>query len=198
MRGRGGITAGELLSQLATDPEYQAMRLARDQDLARIADERMREQQSLLNDLAAAGTVVDWVGRLLEIPTPDERIYPVLFEHITKPYTPWLLEWIGRAFGRKSARFVVWERLLGLIKSYTLPDGAVEGVMASISEMARPQDLPTIIDLLSNRSLGRHRVYLVINLMRSKRKEARDALIKNQDDPDLNIEIIARLSRKRN
>jgi hypothetical protein len=173
------------------------MRNARDRHLAELAEQRSREQRPLLEQLAALDIVVDWVGRLLEMPNPDERIYPVLLEHLRKPYSPWLLEWIGRAFGRKSARPIVWNALINLIKAHEVEGPAAEGVMAAISEMAGPGDVGTLIDLLSDRSLGPSRIYLVSNLMRSKKQEARIALTRHQADPDLTKEITARLSRRR-
>lgn len=191
------MTAGELLARQAADPQYQAMRHARDRELAELAEQRSREQMPLLKQLAAVDVVVDWVGRLLEMPNPDERIYPVLLDHLRRPYSPWLLEWIGRAFGRKSARPIVWDTLIGLIKTQALGGRAAEGVMVAISDMARPDDLGTLIDLLSDPSLGPSRIFLVGNLMRSKRQEAKIALLRNQLDPDLNQEITARLSRSR-
>lgn len=134
----------------------------------------------------------------MEIPAPDPRAYPVLLDHIAKPYSPWLLGSIGRAFGHKSARPIVWDRLIDLIKTRALHESAVKGVMAAISEMARPSDLQTLIDVLSDAALGPSRICLVRNLMRSKRPEARSALLRNQADPVLTKEITARLSRSRN
>lgn len=67
----------------------------------------------------------------------------------------------------------------------------------AISDMAQPGDLHTLTDLLSDPSLGTSRIFLVSNLMRSKRPEARTALLRNQADPDLTEEITARLSRSR-
>jgi hypothetical protein len=186
-----------MFAQQDNDPEYQAMRAAKDRELAQIAEERRQEQEPLLSDLAKVGVVVDWIGQLLELPAPDERIYPVLLDHIARPYRPWLLEWIGRAFGHRSARRVVWDQLLDLIRSHALEERAAEGVMVAISEMARPEDTPILIDLLSDPSLGRSRTFLVRNLMRSKRQEARTALLRNQADPDLTKEISARLSQSR-
>jgi len=134
----------------------------------------------------------------LEDPSPDEGVYPVLLDHLTRSDTPpWLLGWIGRAFGHKSARPIVWAALVTLIKSHTLEKSAVEGVMVSISDMAQPRDLSTLIDLLDDRSIGTSRIFLISNLMRSKKPEARAALLRNQDDPDLANEIEARLSRSR-
>lgn len=197
MSKRAGMTAGELLAQLAADPEYQAMRAERDRELARIAERRKQEQQPLLKELAIAGVDVNWVGEMLNIPAPDKRVYPVLLNHITKPYSPWLLGWIGCVFGRRSARPIVWDRLIKLLKAHALEGCAVESVMVAISEMAQPTDLHTLLDLISDPSIGRSRIFLVRNLMRSKRPEARSALLQIQSDPDLTVEITARLSRSR-
>lgn len=197
VRKRGSMTLEELQLQLADDPEYQAMRAAKDREFSDMAEQRKREQQPLLKELATAGVIVDWVGELLRIPSLDARVYAVLLDHITKPYSPSLLEWIGRAFGHRSDRPIVWDALINLLKDYSLDGKAVEGVMAAISDIARPSDLHTLIDLLSDPLLGPSRIYLVSNLMRSKKPEARSALLRKQSDPDLNREITFRLSRSR-
>ena len=173
------------------------MRRERAAAQAKLVEQRAEEMRPLLDDLAAVGVAVDRPSRLLEIPDPGERIYPILLDHLTRPHNPWLLEWVGRAFGRKSARPIVWETLVKLIKSHSLEESAVEGVMVAISDMAQPRDLPTMIDLLSDRKLGTGRIFLVRNLMRSKKPEARDALLRHQDDPDLSTEITARLAKRR-
>lgn len=195
---RGGMTAGEHAALLAADAVYQEMRKVREAEHAKRVEQRAPEMQPLLDDLAAVGVAVDRPSRLLENPHPSERIYPVLLNHLTQRDTPeWLLEWIGRAFGRKSARPIVWDTLVNLIKAHSLPKSAVEGVIVAISDMAQPRDLPTLIDLLSDRLIGTSRIFLVSNLMRSKKPEARAALLRNQDDPELAKEIEARLSRSR-
>lgn len=194
---RGPMTAKKHAAQLAADPAFQAMRREQAERQAKLIAQRAQEMRPLLGDLAAVGVVVDWPSRLLEEPDQSERIYPVLLDHLTRPYNPWLLEWVGRAFGRKSARPVVWDNLVALIKSHSLEKAAVEGVMVAISDMAHPRDLATLINLLSDRSIGTNRIFLVSNLMRSKKPEARAALLRNQDDPDLAKEIAARLVRSR-
>lgn len=197
LKKKSGITAQDLLAKLATDPAYQALREAKDRELADIADQRRREQQPLLDDLASVGVQVDHVYRLLEMPDPDQRIYPILLVHITKPYSIDLLDWIGRAMGRKAARPTVWDALINIIKSDVLEGRGMDGAIAAISEMARPGDLSALIELLGDRSLGSSRILLVRNLTRSKRPEARAALLRLQADSDLKKEITIRLSRSR-
>jgi hypothetical protein len=98
------MTLRELQQQQNADPAYQAMRRARDSELAEIAELRKREQQPLLNDLSTAGIVVSSVSELCSLSDPDACMHPILLDHLTKPNPPWLLEWIRRAFGRKTAR----------------------------------------------------------------------------------------------
>ena len=191
------MTLREAMAQNDADPAYRAMRRARDSELAEVAEQRRQEQQLLLNDLSDAGVSVAWVGELCTIPDPDPRIYPVLLDHLTKPNPPWLGEWIGRAFGRKTARPIVWHTLINLVKAHALEERATKGVMVAISDMAQPSDLETLIDLLSDPSIGGSRIFLVSNLMRSKRPAARTALLRQQDDPDLTGEIKARLAHVR-
>lgn len=194
---RGSMTLEEAHAQLYADPHYKVIRAARDRETSKIREQRKLEQQPLLKELATAGVVVDWVGGLSAIPSLDSRIYDILLDHITKPYSPSLLEWIGRAFGHRLDRTIVWDALINLVKAHALDNHAVEGVMAAIAVIARPSDLHTLIDLLSDPLLGPSRIYLVGNLMRSKKPEARSALVRYQLDPDLTVEITDRLSRSR-
>jgi hypothetical protein len=191
------MTLEQHISELEKDDAYRSIRAANDQQLAELARVRALEQEPILAELAAAGVTVDWIGRLSELPHVDERIYPVLLEHLRKPHNPWLLEWIGRAFGRKAARLFVWDTLIGLLKTHALEERAADGVMVAISAMAQPRDLPMLIELLSDASLGSRRLFLVHNLMQSKKLEARAALLRHKDDPDLTTEITSRLARSR-
>ena len=194
---KGPITAAELMAKLRADPQW----VAADKERARIHAERAEasrlEQKPLLDDLAAIGVSVDRVDRLLSMINPDEGIYPILLDHLGRSYSPMLLEWIGRSFGRKSARPLIWDTLVSMLTSHAIEGPAAEGVMAAISDMASPSDLDTLIDLVTDQSLGIGRIYLVRNLMRSKKPEARATLQRLQNDPDLHVEITARLKASR-
>lgn len=190
------ITARELLTQLDGDFGYQAMRAAKDEELADIAAKRRDEQKALLDELATNGVAVGWVGELLSLESLDESTYHILLDHLRVEYSPWLLEWIGRSFGRKSARPIVWEALVSLLQTRALEAAAADGVMAAISEMAQPRDLETLIELISDKSLGSRRGFLVRNLIRSKVPKAQETLFQLKDDPQLMIEIAARTRNK--
>ena len=191
------MTAQEAIAKCEADPTYRAMRADKDRQIAEREEQYRREVKPLLDDLATIGVVVESVPDLCCIPAPDERVFPILMEHLKRPYSAAMLEWIGRACGAKNARPIVWDTLVSMLKTHSLEERAADGVMVSISEIAQPRDLQTLIDLLSDRSLGGRRIFLVENLMRSRKPEARDTLLRLQDDPDLTKEITDRLARSR-
>lgn len=173
------------------------MRATKEKEHAARVEQSRRERQPVLDDLATIGVQVNSLQDLLSLSYPDERIYPILFAHLRRPYSPHLLEWIGRSFGSKPARPFVWNNLIAMLRAHELSGGALEGVMVAISDIAKPRDLSTLIELISDRALGTGRIFLVANLMRSKKPEARATLLQLQDDPDLTTEITYRLSRVR-
>jgi hypothetical protein len=194
---KGPMTAAELIARLRADPEW----IAADKERKRLHAERIKasrlEEKPLLDDLAAIGVSVESVYRLPVETSHDERIYPVLLDHLTRPYSPMFVEWIGRSFGADSARPFIWNTLVPMLKSRAVEGPAAEGLMAAISEVAKPRDLNALIELITDRSLGVGRIYLVRNLMRSKKPEARATLKRLQNDPDLKKEITARLKASR-
>lgn len=189
---RGPMTAAEHLRQLEADPEWVARRDARDRDLAERSARARQEEHDLLADLATVGLLVDSVWALYK-----KRPYPaallILMLHLTRSYSEHLLEGIARAMAVKEARDDAWDFLIEQLKRKSLPKNAADGAMSAISAMARPADLPTLISLIRNRALGSQRLFLVSNLMRSKRPEARETLVQLRDDSDLRLEITARL-----
>jgi hypothetical protein len=65
--------------------------------------------------------------------------------------------------------------------------------MAALAGMARSGDLPALIELVADPTLGQSRLLLISKLSRSRQPEARAVLEKLRDDPDLYKEISYRL-----
>jgi hypothetical protein len=124
---------------------------------------------------------------------PYSRALPVLLDHLLRPYSDRTRDGIARALAIKEARPLAWDVLTTLIRSESLPKEVADGVMVAISAMARPSDFFVLMQLLVDKSIGTSRKFLVRKLMRLKRPEARQALINNRTDPDLQEEIAARL-----
>ena len=186
--------AQDFLSELETDFGFQAAAAMRREAQHDEAERRKREQAELIADLEKVGASINEISDLLAVPVVSSGGYAVLLDHMTRDYRPWLLEWIGRSFGRKDA-YCLFEELVVLLKGGSLPEAAATGVAAAISEIARPSDLDTIIALVSDTALGKCRIFFVRNLMRSKKPHARATLRALESDPDLGIEIRLRLSR---
>ena len=190
---RGPITAVEALQQLEADPEWCARRDAKEAERAERTRQLRLEQMELLRDLHATGNEVGSVWDLVNTAKPYPKAFPVLLDHLLRPYSDRTREGIARALAVKDARPIAWEVMFGLIRSRSLPKEVADAVMVAISSMARPADLSTLIETLADKSLGSSRIFLVRNLMQSKRPEARQALMHNRADPDLQKEIAARL-----
>ena len=187
------ITAEELMGQLEADPVWVAHRDARDRVRAEREQQSQRDQVDLLTDLAAVGITVANVWDLVNTATPYPRALPVLLDHLLRAYPDRTRDGVARALAVKEARPIAWDTLVRLIRSKSLPEETASGVMIAVCAMAGSADVPVLIDLLGDRSIGRTRVHLVRKLMRSKRPEARQALLHHRADPDLQKEISARL-----
>jgi hypothetical protein len=195
MARRGPITAEELTRQLKADPSWLARRDARNRDLAEHEERSRREQSELVADLSAAGVSVRNVWDLVNTSRPYPNALPVLLAHLSKPYGEGTLEGIARALGVKDARPIAGEALLATLRAGSLSKRMADGMMVAISAMARASDLDTLIDIIATPLFGTQRIFLVKNLMRSKKPIARETLHALKDDPDLRSEIAARLKR---
>lgn len=190
---RGPITAAEALRQLEADPEWCARRDAKEAEKAERTQHLMLEQMELLRDLQEAGHEVRSVWDLVNTASPYPKALPVLLDHLIRPYSDRTREGVARALAVKDARPLAWDIMVGLIQSRSLPKEVADGVMIAISAMARPADLSVLIGMLADKRIGSSRIFLVRKLMRSKRPEARQALMNSRADPDLQKEIVARL-----
>lgn len=197
MTKRKPITAAEHLAILSADPEWVAMRAAKDAELAKRRAQLRVEAKPLLDDLAALGIAVESAWELNSGYANYEAAIPVLLSHLKRPYSPRISEGIARALAFKEARLTAWEPLLKILRTKSFSGRVADGVMAAISEMARPADIQTLIELMEDNSLGSQRMLLVSNLMRSKKPEARSALLRLQNDPELQKEITFRLKKSR-
>ena len=186
-------TATELMKRLEADPEWVAARDARERELAKRVALLMRELSDLCADLAAAGITVKYISDLASMPSSYHEALPVLLNHLRRPYGERALATIVRAFENKAARNLAWDPLLAALHDGAMHGGGIEAAVAAISAMARPDDLHCVLELIADCSLGEARAILVRNLMRSRKPEARKALLDLRNDPDLEKEIAHRL-----
>ncbi len=187
-------TAQQFLSELEGDFAFQAAAAMRQEAHHDEVARRTQEQAELIAELANTGVSIGCISDLLSVPKINPRSYIVLLDHLKRDHRPWLLEWIGRSFGRKDAYFLFGD-LVDLLRGGHFPETAKTGLAASISEIARPIDLETVIGLATDTALGTDRIFFISNLMRSRNSIARAVLQMLETDPDLGKEISFRLNR---
>lgn len=192
---RGGMTLAEYTVLLKADPEWMARQQASERKREN-AERTLREEQApLLDALRTIGINVKTVWNVVDTVASHPLAFPILLDHLHRPYSDRIREGIARALGTKEARDIAWDQLIELLRGEAPESGAKDGMMAAISAMTRPSDLQTLIDLINDQSIGPCRIFLVRNLVRSRKLQARQALLDLRDDPDLTREINARLKR---
>ena len=171
--------------------------------------ERYRRAESpLLDELRAVGVNVRTAWDLREWQKPYRSAIPILIKHLTRDYPANVRKGIAMALARKWARELAWEEL---IKIYSMepnlsgpapegeigaPDEPKAQMAVSISEMAKPEDLHELIELLENTKNGVSRVLLVRKVARSRSQYAFETLARLSSDPDLKEEVAQVLKSK--
>ena len=195
MPKKKGVTAGELLKQLAADPEFVAAEKERDRLEEREEAELQRAEAPLVDALREAGFAVDSVWDLVNTAAPYPRAIRVLLEHLELAYPPAIREGVARALAVPEARHA-WGRLVRLYRSESDPR-TKEGLAVAVAGAADDADdsvIDKLIELVSDPSNG-NRVHLLDALERSANPRAREALRAAAQDPDLAIEAKATLRR---
>jgi hypothetical protein len=194
---RKPIIATELTRQLEADPEWVARQDERKKLQRQIGDELKQDAMPLIAALHGVGINVGSIWDLVNTSEPYPAALPVLVAHLDGPYDARNREGIARALAVRNARKLARDKVLNIIETrwVELAKDLRDGLMVAICGMASPDDLHKLIDLINDRGLGSSRVFLVTNLMRSRKREAREALLQLKDDPDLEREIAYRLRR---
>lgn len=195
-RQKNAVTAKDFLAELEADFGFEAAEAMRQENRHDEAFKRKREQARLIADLAGAGVHIGQISDFLSVPEVSTHAYDVLQRHLMGAYRPWLLEWIGRSFGRKDA-YHLFEELVILLKSGRLQEAAALGLACAISEIAKPRDLDAIIALVRDESLGKNRIFFVRNLMRSRQPLARAVLQALAQDSEIGEEVRSRLNKEK-
>jgi hypothetical protein len=161
------ITAGELLEQLAADPEYQARMAKKQAEFDKRDAELERAEQPLLKALAAIGINVTTVYDLVNTRLAYQEALPVLLEHLQRPYPVEIREGIARALAVRGARFA-WHRLRELYAEEE--DPRMRDVLAlAVGNSADQTVLDQVISLARDPQHGNSRLMLLFALKRFKR-----------------------------
>jgi hypothetical protein len=193
-------TAEEFLRRLDADPEYVRLRAAQDAELAKLTAFYREAEAPLIDDLAALGV---YVWSVWDLVNNDRRSYgiaiPLLLDHLKRPYPDAIRDGIARALGTPAARPMAWKTL---VEEYRRTPARIsrvkDGLAAALANASDDSVLADLIDLARDKQNGDSRVILLLGIRRSKRSEAKQAIVELANDPELVLEIASwRKSRKR-
>jgi hypothetical protein len=160
MKRRKSITAGELMAQLNSDPEYLARIAEQDRCIAKLVAEVAEEEDRIAREAAKLGykitSVWDFVNNtphpFLPRPFvgPYDRAYPMLVRHLRLPHQPRIREGIIRALTVKDGGQLV---SAALYQEFIVEkDPAVRWVLANALRAAMPlkerKEHPEIAEVL--------------------------------------------------
>lgn len=189
----GGMTAAELMAQLARDKEFQAKKVAREAELQeRVQGFRVAEQPIVV-DLQRAGVDVSSVWDLVNTDMAYPGALPVLLEHLELGgYPDRVMEGIARALAVKPA-VAYWDRLKACYLSSTGPEER-DGVAAALAASATPAQTEDLIDLIGRTQLGVSRVFFLRPILRMGGERGRRLVDALRSDAVLGSEATALLA----
>lgn len=183
--------------------EFQAMRKAKSEELAKRKAELDAAQAPLVEALRATGLDVNSVWNLVNTAEPYPEAVPVLFEHLYKPYPERIVEGILRALAVPDSR-PRWPELLDLFEKY--PSQATSGLRwaagCALSASADDEVIGEVMRIVADPRYGFERLAFLDVLARSNNARAKMMLHELRDDPVLGKEIkkqrrMNRLSKKK-
>lgn len=192
--GSTRVTAGELKARLDADPEFQKRKAAREAELQHRVRRWTEAEQPLVEDLHAAGVKVESVWDLVNTTDPYPEALPVLMHHLeSRAYPDRVMDGIGRAIGVGPA-LRYWDRLVAVLRAETRP-GCAEGVAVALAACATKEQLPDLIELVTETELGDNRIHLLRAIKQRGGTEGRSVLESLANSEDLGQAARALLKR---
>lgn len=193
-----GMTAGELMAQLAADPVFQEEERKR----AELRGHRRRfldqAQRDLLADLNAAGEPVSEISELVNTARPYPAAIPVLVAHLDRNYPPIITEMILRSLAVREARGA-WPRLKQIFLTEPAQDigGLKWAAAVALAGAADESVLDEVMDMLLNPELGFDRAAFLPVLKRLKTPQTAELLETLMNDPVIGKEAMKLRPRTR-
>jgi hypothetical protein len=163
MMKRKPITAGELMSRLANDPDYISRMAVKEQQRAESRAAYASEESKLVEEVRSLGynisSVWDFVNNkphpvlARRFVGPYTRAYPVLVKHLSLPHHPKIREGIVRALTEKTAAPFASEALLK--EFYSEKDievrWAIANALKTIMPLKERKNHPKIAEVYKNK-----------------------------------------------
>jgi hypothetical protein len=192
------MTAEELKAQLAADPEFLEQERQRERIRQQHAEALARAEGPVVAALREAGFNVTSIYDLVNATDSYTRALPLLLQHLQLPYAPLVREGIARALAVPEAKFA-WKTLLSLFRNDfdQKANGVKWAIGCALAAAADDEVMPDVIELFENSRHGENRLAFVDALKQSRRADARAALEKARQDPQLAREMRRLLGRPR-
>lgn len=179
---RGPISASDLVAQLSSDPNREALRREFDLGLEKRSRLLREAEQPILEDLRNVGVKVTSVWDFVNSDQPYPAALPVLIHHLEKGgYPDRVMESLGRAMAVKPA-VTYWARLADL---YRAPRGTGEedGVAVALAACASADQLDDLIDFLTLVERGTSRIHFLRAIRRVGGERGRNLVDSLRSDP---------------
>ena len=135
----------------------------------------------------------------------QKKLIPILLNHIQMDYHPRNKEMMALKLSttKKLGRKEGWDIILNELKK-TPPDEEISipwrrgykwALLVAIASMAGKEDVPTLLELVRDKSHGSQRMILIDDISKSKNEEAKREIALMKDVPGFEQEI-ARLQKK--
>ena len=188
---KGGITVGQLMTQLEANPEFVARRQEQERLLADRIALRRADEAPIRAELHEVGVDIQDVSDLANTAAKYDAAIPVLLKHLLLPYSEKTKEFIARALAVREARYA-WPILLSeyrkapvVYKKATVKDGLAVALAAIVTDATMEE----LVALANDKSQGPTRILFLSALKKSKNPLAKQALVELASDPELATEI---------
>ena len=148
MRQKDTIGADDLMAELRGNPEWVAQNAAREADRAALEQRFRAEEEPIIADLAKAGFTVGSVWDFVNTNDTYEAAFPVLLDHLKRPYHQRIREGIIRALTVKEARGLAGGAILDELRGET--DGENRWALANALTVIADKDQAAGIAALLN------------------------------------------------
>jgi len=208
----GSMTAAELQSELANDPEYQAMLREKEARRAALDAELAQDEAPLVQELRDAGvhvilTRIPWeeyegaprsVWDLVNTDASYPDAIPILVKHLQGDHREQTKEGIARALTVPEARGIATRTLIDEFSKTDDQESQFKWVLgAAIAETATPDTVSQIVELIRDKRHGKARDMLPLACQLMPKAEAESFLQEVVDDPDVRRNAIKALKNIR-
>ena len=194
------MTAAEHAALLEADPEYQARKRERDRQHEELARKLSENEEPLVAALREIGWDVESAWDFVMYPGGYSSAYPVLVEHLKRPYMERIRDGIARALTVPDAFDVAWDAVRDefLSNTDTKTTGFKYALGNALAQLMDEPVVPEVLDMVTDKRHGRNRAPMIEILVEYRdRDDVRQVLEALAQDPQVTREATHALALRR-